>query len=33
MTVLRPVDKLLELADQARKLSVNPPESGVGVLK
>jgi len=33
MTVLRPVDKLLELADQARKLSVNPPESGVGVLR
>ena len=33
MTVLRPVDKLLELADQARKLSVNPPESGGGVLK
>jgi len=33
MTVLRPVDKLLELADQARKMPVNPPESGVGVLK
>jgi len=33
MTVLRPVDKLLELADQARKMPVNPPESGVGVLR
>jgi hypothetical protein len=33
MTVLRPVDKVIELADQARKISVNPPESGVGVLK
>jgi len=33
MTVLRPVDKVIELAEQARKISVNPPESGVGVLK
>jgi Trypsin-like peptidase domain len=33
MTVLRPVDKLLELAEQARKMPVAPPESGVGVLK
>ena len=33
MTVLRPVDKVIELAEQARKLPVNPPESGVGVLK
>ena len=33
MTVLRPVDKVIELAEQARKMSVNPPESGVGVLK
>ncbi len=33
MTVLRPVDKVIELAEQARKMPVNPPESGVGVLK
>jgi len=33
MTVLRPVDKVLELAAQARTMPVNPPESGVGVLK
>jgi hypothetical protein len=33
MTVLRPVEKLLELADQARKMPVNPQESGVGVLR
>lgn len=33
MTVLRPVDKVLELAAQARTISVNPPESGVGVLR
>jgi hypothetical protein len=33
MTVLRPVDKVLELADQARKMPVAPAESGVGVLK
>jgi S1-C subfamily serine protease len=33
MTVLRPVDKVMELAAQARTMPVNPPESGVGVLK
>jgi S1-C subfamily serine protease len=33
MTVVRPVDKVLELAAQARTMPVNPPESGVGVLK
>lgn len=33
MTVLRPVDRVLELAAQARTMPVNLPESGVGVLK
>ena len=33
MTVLRPVDKVLDLAEQARKVPVAPPESGVGVLR
>lgn len=35
MTVLRPVDKVLELAAQARSIPVAPapPEAGVGVLK
>jgi hypothetical protein len=35
MTVLRPVDKVLELAAQARNIPVAPApsEAGVGVLK
>jgi len=33
MTVLRPADKVLELAAQARTMPVNPPQSGVGVLR
>jgi hypothetical protein len=35
LTVLRPVDKVLELAAQARTIAVAPApaESGVGVLK
>jgi hypothetical protein len=33
MTVLRPVDKILELAAQARTIAVAPAPSDSGVLK
>ena len=33
MTVLRPVDKVLELAAQARTIAVAPAASDSGVLK